>query len=123
MQLENALRLVNARNDLPPFAVGDTVRVHMKVVEGEKERVQIFQGIVISKRGEKTRETFTVPKISNGVGVERIFPLQSPTLVTLEVTRQGHTRRAKLYYLRDKKGKAVRVREKRRTVLIPPVGE
>ncbi len=123
MNLENALRLVNSRTDLPAFNVGDTVKISVKVVEGEKERIQIFQGIVISKRGERTRETFTVRKISNGVGVERIFPIQSPTLASLEVTRQGHVRRAKLFYLREKKGKAVRVREKRRTVLIPPVGE
>ena len=123
MHLENALRLIPARTDVPPFGVGDTVKVHVKVVEGEKERIQVFQGIVIGKRGEKTRETFTVRKISNGVGVERIFPLQSPSIVTLEVIRQGHVRRAKLFYLRDKKGKAVRVREKRKTLLIPPVGE
>lgn len=123
MNLDNALRLVPSRTDLPEFHVGDTVRVHVKVVEGEKERVQVFQGIVISRRGERTRETFTVRKISNGVGVERIFPLQSPTLVSLEVERHGHVRRAKLFYLREKKGKSVRVREKRRTLLIPPVGE
>jgi large subunit ribosomal protein L19 len=123
MQLENAMRLIPARTDIPAFGVGDTVKIHVKVIEGEKERIQIFQGIVISKRGEKSRETFTVRKISNGVGVERIFPLQSPTLAALEVTREGHARRAKLFYLRGKTGKAVRVREKRRTVLIPPVGE
>lgn len=123
MQLENAMRLIPSRSDLPRFAVGDTVKVNVKVVEGEKERIQVFQGIVIGKRGERTRETFTVRKISNGIGVERIFAVQSPTLVSLEVTRQGHVRRAKLFYLREKKGKAVRVREKRRTLLIPPVGE
>jgi large subunit ribosomal protein L19 len=123
MHLENALRLVPARTDIPAFGVGDTVRVHVKVVEGEKERLQVFEGVVIGRRGERARETFTVRKISNGIGVERIFPLQSPTVATLEVAREGHVRRAKLFYLRGKKGKAVRVREKRRAILIPPVSE
>ncbi len=123
MDLENALRLVPLRGDLPGFHVGDTVRVHVRVIEGEKERIQVFQGIVIGRRGERARATFTVRKISSGVGVERIFPVESPTIASIEVVRSGHVRRAKLFYLRGKKGKAVRVREKRKTLLIPPVGE
>ena len=123
MELENALRLVPLRTDIPRFNVGDTVRVHVRVVEGEKERIQVFQGLVISRRGERARATFTVRKISSGIGVERIFPVESPTIANLEVVRSGHVRRAKLFYLRGKKGKAVRVREKRKTLLIPPVGE
>lgn len=123
MDLENALRLVALRTDMPQFHVGDTVRVHVRVIEGEKERIQVFQGIVISRRGERARATFTVRKISSGIGVERIFPVESPTIANLEIIRQGQVRRAKLYYLRGKKGKAVRVREKRKSLLIPPVGE
>jgi large subunit ribosomal protein L19 len=123
MELENALRLVPLRTDIPRFRVGDTIRVHVRVIEGEKERIQVFQGIVIGRRGERGRATFTIRKISGGIGVERIFPVESPTIASLEVIREGHVRRAKLFYLRGKKGKAVRVREKRKSLLVPQVGE
>lgn len=100
------------RGDLPDFNVGDTVRVHVKVVEGDKERIQPFEGIVISRRGSGTRETFIVRKISFGIGVERIFPLHSPSIERIEVLKKGAVRRAKLYYLRGKKGKEAKVKEK-----------
>lgn len=100
------------KTDIPPFRSGDTVRVHVRVVEGEKERIQIFQGVVIGRRGGGARETFTVRKISGGVGVERIFPLHSPVLDQIEVVRKGKVRRAKLYYLRDLRGKAARIEER-----------
>ena len=99
--------------DLPDFRSGDTVRVHVRVIEGEKERIQVFQGVVIGRRGGGTRETFAVRKISGGVAVERIFPLNSPTIAKLEVVRQGRVRRAKLYYLRTLRGKAARINERR----------
>ena len=98
---------------LPAFRSGDTVKVHVRVVEGEKERIQVFQGVVIARRGGGTRETFTVRKISGGIGVERIFPLHSPVLDKIEVVRKGKVRRAKLYYLRDLRGKAARIEERR----------
>jgi len=101
------------RDDLPEFNSGDTVRVHYKVIEGNKERIQIFEGVVIARKGGGSSETFTVRKVSGGIGVERIFPVHTPKLVRLEVTRRGKVRRAKLYYLRRKKGKAARIREKR----------
>jgi large subunit ribosomal protein L19 len=101
------------REKAPEFAVGDTVKVHVKVREGEKERVQIFEGIVIGRRGGGVSASFTVRKISDGVGVERIFPLHSPILDKVEVTRGGRVRRAKLYYLRDRRGKAARIQEKK----------
>jgi large subunit ribosomal protein L19 len=101
------------KTDLPPFRPGDTVRVHVRVVEGEKERIQVFQGVVIARKGGGTRETFAVRKISGGVAVERIFPLHSPTIAKLEVVRQGRVRRAKLYYLRSLRGKAARINERR----------
>jgi large subunit ribosomal protein L19 len=101
------------RDDIPEFGVGDTVNVHVRVVEGEKERIQQFQGVVLGFKGSEARRTFTVRKISNGVGVERIFPLYSPKIATIEVVRRGHVRRSKLYYLRDLRGKAARIREKR----------
>jgi large subunit ribosomal protein L19 len=97
----------------PEFRPGDTVKVHVRVKEGDKERIQIFQGVVISRRGGGTRETFTVRKMSGGVGVERIFPIHSPTVDKLEVVRRGKVRRAKLYYLRDLRGKAARIEERR----------
>lgn len=102
------------RKDIPPFGPGDTVRVHVKVKEGDKERIQIFQGIVIARRGGGSREMFTVRKVSGGVGVERMFPLCSPTIERIEVERHGRVRRAKLYYLRDLRGKAARIEEKRK---------
>ena len=101
------------REDVPPFAPGDTVKVHVKVKEGEKERIQVFQGLVISRRGGGVRETFTVRKISQGIGVERTFPVHSPVLDRIEVERHGQVRRAKLYYLRERRGKADRIAEKR----------
>lgn len=104
---------VGLRGDVPPFAPGDTVKVHVKVKEGEKERVQVFQGLVISRRGGGVRETFTVRKISQGIGVERTFPVHSPVLEKIEVERHGQVRRAKLYYLRERRGKAARIAEKR----------
>ena len=102
------------RTDLPEFRVGDTIKVHYKIKEGSKERIQIFQGIVIQKRGAQISKTFTVRKVSNGVGVERIFPLHSPNIQKIEVVRFGRVRRTKLFYLRKAKGKAARVKEKRR---------
>jgi large subunit ribosomal protein L19 len=101
------------REKVPVFAVGDTVKVHVKVREGEKERIQIFEGIVIARRGGGVSASFTVRKISDGVGVERIFPLHSPILEKVEVTRQGRVRRAKLYYLRERRGKSARIQEKK----------
>ncbi len=97
----------------PEFRSGDTIRVHVRVKEGDKERIQIFQGVVISRRGGGTRETFTVRKMSGSVGVERIFPLHSPIVDKIEVMRRGKVRRAKLYYLRDLRGKAARIEERR----------
>jgi large subunit ribosomal protein L19 len=102
------------RTDLPEFRVGDTIKVHYKIKEGSKERIQIFQGIVIQKRGMQISTTFTVRKISNGIAVERIFPLHSPHIDKIEVVRYGRVRRAKLFYLRKAKGKAARVKEKKR---------
>jgi large subunit ribosomal protein L19 len=101
------------RTDLPEFGPGDEVKVHVKVVEGNKERVQVFQGNVIRRQGSGVAETYTVRKISYGVGVERTFPLHAPTVAKLEVVRKGDVRRAKLYYLRDRTGKAAKIKEKR----------
>ena len=103
------------RSDLPDFNPGDTVRVHVRVVEGEKERVQIFEGIVIGFKGSGNSRTFTVRKVSGGIGVERIFPLHSPMISTIEISRRGRVRRAKLNYLRKRIGKRARVRERRYT--------
>ena len=102
------------RQDLPEFRPGDTVRVHVKVREGDKERLQMFEGIVLRRRAGGLRATFTVRKVTYGVGVERTFPLHAPMLEKIEVIRRGHVRRAKLYYLRDLKGKAARIRERKR---------
>ena len=99
---------------LPEFRAGDTVKVHVRVREGAKERIQIFQGVVISRRGSGTRETFTVRKVSGGIGVERIFPLHSPVVGQIEVVRRGKVRRAKLYYLRKLRGRAARIEELRK---------
>ncbi len=101
------------RAEQPEFAPGDTVRIHVKVKEGDKERIQIFQGVIIARRGGGTRETFTARKMSGGVGVERIFPLHSPSIDRIEVVRRGKVRRAKLYYLRNLRGKAARIEERR----------
>ncbi len=103
------------KKDVPSFQIGDTVRVHVKVREGEKDRIQIFEGIVIGRKRASNRETFRVRKVSYGVGVERIFPIHSPFLEKLEVVREGKVRRAKLYYLRERKGKAARLGERTTT--------
>lgn len=102
------------RNDIPDFRAGDSVRVHARIVEGSRERIQIFEGVVIKHRGEGISETYTVRKISNGIGVERTFPLHTPRVDKIEVTRHGRVRRAKLYYLRALHGKAARIPERRR---------
>jgi large subunit ribosomal protein L19 len=101
------------RDDIPDFAPGDTLKVHVRVIEGSKERVQVFQGAVIRRQGSGLRETFTVRKVSYGVGVERTFPLHAPTIAKIEVVTRGDVRRAKLYYLRDRVGKAAKIKEKR----------
>jgi len=101
------------RLDLPDFGAGDTVKVHVKIKEGEKERLQAFQGVVISKRGGRSNATFTVRKVSYGIGVERIFPLHSPTIDKIEVITRGRVRRSKIYYLRKLRGKAARIKERR----------
>ena len=103
----------NIRLDLPKFDAGDTVKVHVKIKEGEKERIQAFQGVVISKRKGSSNATFTVRKVSYGIGVERIFPMHSPIISKIEVLTHGRVRRAKIYYLRKLRGKAARIREKR----------
>jgi len=100
------------KKEIPPFRIGDTVDVRIKIKEGEKERIQTFSGVVIGRQGGSIRETFTVRKISYGVGVEKVFPLHSPIIDNIKVVKQGVVRRAKLYYLRDKKGKAAKVKEK-----------
>ncbi|MFZ3102760.1 MAG: 50S ribosomal protein L19 [Desulfitobacteriaceae bacterium] len=102
------------KKDLPDFRPGDTVRVHVRVVEGTRERIQVFEGVVIKLNGGGLRETFTVRRVTHGVGVERIFPLHSPRLDKIEVARRGVVRRAKLYYLRGLSGKAARIRDRRR---------
>jgi large subunit ribosomal protein L19 len=106
-----------ARQDVPKFDIGDTVDVHQRILEGQKERVQIFSGVVIARRGSGMRETFTVRRIVQGEGVERVFPIQSPKIAKVEVKRTGRVRRAKLYYLRKRVGKATRLRE--RQVKVP----
>lgn len=114
------MNLINAveegyKKKVPSFNVGDTVKVFVKVVEGDKERIQPFEGVVIARRGNSIRETFMVRKVSFGIGVERIFPLHSPSIERIDVMRKGSVRRAKLYYLREKKGKAAKIKEKERT--------
>ncbi len=101
------------RTDVPEFRSGDTLKVHVRVREGDKERIQIFQGVVISRKGSGTNESFTVRKMSGGIGVERVFPLHSPIIDKIEVLRRGRVRRAKLYYLRGLRGKAARIEERR----------
>src|SRR4051794_13474807 len=101
------------RDDIPEFAPGDTLKVHVRVVEGNKERVQVFQGVVIRRQGAGVRESFTVRKVSYGVGVERTFPVHSPVIARIEPVTRGDVRRAKLYYLRDRIGKAAKIKEKR----------
>src|SRR5215208_4081142 len=110
------------RTDVPPFRAGDTLRVNVRVKEGDKERIQAFEGICIARRGSGVSEAFTVRKISNGVGVERIFPTHSPMLAEINVVRRGRVRRAKLYYLRHLTGKATRIKEKKVRVAVPETG-
>ncbi|HHT49190.1 MAG TPA: 50S ribosomal protein L19 [Firmicutes bacterium] len=112
MNLIDLVEQEQLKKDLPVFGPGDTVRVHLKVVEGERERIQVFEGVVIARANGGLKETFTVRKISGGVGVERIFPLHSPMIAKIEVARRGRVRRAKLYYLRKRSGKAARIRER-----------
>jgi large subunit ribosomal protein L19 len=113
MKSTDVVDLPNLRTDVPDFGPGDEVKVHVKVVEGNKERVQVFQGNVIRRQGSGVGETYTVRKVSYGVGVERTFPVHTPTVARVEVVRRGDVRRAKLYYLRDRTGKAAKIREKR----------
>lgn len=113
MEVIRQLEREQMRMDLPAFIPGDTVRVHVKIKEGDKERIQVFQGVVISKRKGSVNATFTVRKVSYGVGVERVFPFHSPIIDKIEVVTHGRVRRAKIYYLRKLRGKAARIREKR----------
>ena len=115
MEILRQIERESMRLDLPSFAAGDTVKVYVKIKEGEKERIQAFQGVVISRRGGKTNATFTVRKVSYGIGVERIFPLYSPIIDKIEVITRGRVRRSKIYYLRKLRGKAARIKERRFT--------
>jgi len=115
MNTLDALDAQTLRSDIPPFRPGDTLKVHVKVIEGNRSRIQVFQGVVIRRHGAGSRETFTVRKISFGVGVERTFPVHSPNIDRIEVATRGDVRRAKLYYLRDLRGKAAKIKEKRET--------
>jgi len=114
MDILNEVGKEQMRTDLPEFGVGDTVRVDYKITEGAKERIQAFQGIVIQKRGNDVSKTFTVRKVSNGVAVERIFPMSTPLIAKLEVLRYGKVRRSKLFYLREAKGRRAKIKEKRK---------
>jgi large subunit ribosomal protein L19 len=116
MNKVDAVEKPRLREDLPEFRPGDTVRVHVRVAEAGRERIQVFQGVVIRRQGGGLRETFTVRKVSFGVGVERTFPVHSPTIAKIEVVTQGRVRRAKLYYLRERRGKRARIRERREQV-------
>ena len=111
----NAIEKPQLRQGIPSFRVGDTIKVHAKVVEGDKERIQIFEGVVIGRQGSGARESVRVRKLSYGVGVERLFPLHSPMIDKVELAKQGKVRRAKLYFLRELRGKAARIKEKERT--------
>jgi large subunit ribosomal protein L19 len=113
MNTLDALDAESLRSDVPDFRPGDTLKVHVRVVEGSRERVQLFQGVVIRRQGSGVRETFTVRKVSFGVGVERTFPVHTPVIQKIEVFTRGDVRRAKLYYLRDLRGKAAKIKEKR----------
>ncbi|MEK4510285.1 50S ribosomal protein L19 [Paenibacillus sp. FSL K6-2524] len=114
MNILQAITQEQLRKDIPSFRPGDTLKVFVKVIEGTRERVQLFEGVVIKRHGGGISETFTVRKISNGVGVERAFPIHSPKIEKIEVSRRGKVRRAKLYYLRELRGKAARIKEARR---------
>ncbi len=113
MNIIEFLEREQLRSDIPDFRPGDTVRVHAKIVEGTRERIQMFEGVVIARQGSGVRETFTVRRISYGIGVERMFPVHSPRIEKIDVVRKGIVRRAKLYYLRKLTGKAARIKEKR----------
>lgn len=113
MQKLDAVDAASLRSDLPAFRAGDTVKVHVKVIEGSRSRIQIFQGVVLARRGHGVSETFIVRKVSFGVGVERTFPLHAPTIDRIEVVTKGDVRRAKLYYLRERHGKAAKIKEHR----------
>jgi len=113
MNLTDLVDRASLRDDIPDFGPGDTLKVHVRVVEGNRQRVQVFQGAVIGRKGSGLRETFTVRKVSFGVGVERTFPVHSPIVEKIEVATRGDVRRAKLYYLRDRIGKAAKIKEKR----------
>jgi large subunit ribosomal protein L19 len=115
MNTLDALDAKSLRTDIPDFRPGDTLKVHVRVIEGSRQRVQIFQGAVIRRQGGGARETFTVRKVSFGVGVERTFPVHTPNIAKIEVVTHGDVRRAKLYYLRDLRGKAAKIKEKRET--------
>ncbi|MFV0459079.1 MAG: 50S ribosomal protein L19 [Actinomycetales bacterium] len=115
MHILDQLDSASLRSDIPDFRPGDTVKVHVKVVEGNRSRIQVFQGVVISRQGGGVRETFTVRKVSFQVGVERTFPVHSPIIDKIEVVTRGDVRRAKLYYLRNLRGKAAKIKEKRET--------
>jgi large subunit ribosomal protein L19 len=110
--LIEAITKDHLRDDIPEFRAGDTVRVHARIVEGERERIQLFEGVVIKRRGAGVSETYTVRKISNGVGVERTFPVHSPRVAQIEVLRRGRVRRAKLYYIRERHGRAARISDR-----------
>jgi len=112
MDIIKSINEEQIRTDLPNFNIGDTVKVHFKVKEGNRERIQVFEGTVIKKKGGSVTETFTVRKIASGVGVERVFPVNSPKIEKIEISRHGKVRRAKLYYLRDRVGKATKVKER-----------
>ena len=123
MNLLDAVDARSLRKDIPNFRPGDELKVHVRVIEGNKSRVQVFQGLVIARRGSGISETFTVRKISYGVGVERIFPVHAPVIEKIEVVRRGEVRRAKLYFLRDLRGKAAKIRERRvADELVPSTG-
>ena len=113
MNVLDAIDAASLRKDIPNFRPGDELKVHVRVIEGNKSRVQVFQGLVIARRGSGIRETFTVRKISYGVGVERVFPVHAPVIEKIELVRRGEVRRSKLYYLRDLRGKAAKIRERR----------
>ena len=119
MNKTDLVETTRLRDDIPEFRPGDSVRIHVRVAEAGRERIQVFQGVVIRRQGGGLRETFTVRKISFGVGVERTFPLHSPTIAKIEVVTKGRVRRAKLYYLRERRGKKARIRERRETMAAP----
>jgi large subunit ribosomal protein L19 len=113
MQILDAVDAASLRTDIPDFRPGDTLKVHVKVIEGTRSRIQVFQGVAIRRQGDGVRETFTVRKVSFGVGVERTFPVHTPVIDKIEVVTRGDVRRAKLYYLRDLRGKAAKIKERR----------